>query len=112
MSNESAPAESLSPSPPTTITGSSSGQLEAASSPGSSQLCWAANLSAALTQLGTVYWLGLPLLATFTEAIKSKDMATMAISGLAFLAIVRSSSLSDIAKVLTAVKGLLPGNKA
>jgi len=111
MPNESAPEENSSPSLATTTTGSSSGPSAAAPSPGSSPLCWAANLSAALTQLGTVYMLGIPLLATFTEAIKSKEIATMAISGLAFLAIVRSSSLGDIAKVLTAAKGILPGSK-
>ena len=110
MSDELA-TRTAAPPTPTTTTGSSSEQPSDAQSRGSSPPCWAANLFATVSQLGTVYMLGLPLMATFIEAVKAKEVTTAIISGLAFLAIVQSSSLADIAKVLTAAKGILPGSK-
>lgn len=106
------PSELSADSPPD-ITVSPSEQPSAAQSRGPSVVCWATNLSAFGTQCVTLYYLGVPLLATFTEALKAnpRDLATMVISGVAFLAIVRSSSLGDVAKVITAAKGLLPGGK-
>lgn len=71
-------------------------------------------MSAFGTQCVTLYYLGVPLLGTFTEALKAspRDIPTMLIAGVAFLAIVRSSSLADIAKVLQAAQGLIARGKS
>ena len=117
MPNEAAPETDSDPSSPTLITGTPSASSSVASSPGPSPLCWATNLSAALTQCVTLYWLGIPLLATFLEALKAtpKDPWTMVVSGGAFLAVVRPKVLlalfTDGPKLLTAAKGLLPGQR-
>jgi hypothetical protein len=117
MDNEPAPETDSEPSSPTLITGTPSASSSVASSPGPSPLCWAANLSAALTQCATLYWLGIPLLATFIEALKTtpRDRWTMVVSGVAFLAVARPKVLmalvTDAPKVLTAVKGILPGQR-
>jgi hypothetical protein len=117
MPNEAAPETDSEPSSPTLITGTPSGSSPGASSPGPSLQCWAANLSAALTQCATLYWLGIPLLATFTEALKAtpRDLWTMGVSGVAFLAVVRPKVLmalfTDAPKILTAAKGILPGHR-
>lgn|SRR3982751_5812798 len=117
MSNEPAPETDSEPSEPTPTMVSPSASSSAAPSPGSSPASWAANLSAALTQCATLYWLGIPLLATFIEALRAKprDLWTMGVSGVAFLAVARPKVLmalvTDAPKVLTAVKGILPGQK-
>ena|ERR1700755_3434028 len=100
------------PALPAATTDSSGEQSSAAESRGSSPLCWAANLSAAATNGLTVYFLGVPVWKTFLKSLADRDFYVAGLSFCAVYMITRTSGAADIAKVLTAVKGLVPGSKA
>lgn len=111
MANEQAPeneSDESSLTPTMVVRGGSSSD---APSPGSSASCWAANLSAALTQCVTLYYLGVPLLATLTESAKARDKWTMGVAAGAFALIFRPKVFVAVAK-MAAAKVNLPGSKA